>query len=101
MSPSLKPRARCSMSGRETDYAAWIEKAKHDLLAIRNNLAADQVPWDVVCFHAQQAAEKLLKAFLVHHARVPSKTHSLVFLLKSCAKLDGGFATLEHDCRRP
>ena len=37
------------MKGREADYAAWVEKAEHDLLSIRNNLAADQVPWDVVC----------------------------------------------------
>ena len=87
------------MSGRETDYAAWIEKAEHDLLDIRNNLAAEQAPWDVVCFHAQQAAEKLLKAFLVYHGNVPSKTHSLVFLLESCAKVDGGLAALEGDCR--
>ena len=64
------------MSGRETDYAAWIEKAEHDLLVIENNLVAERVPWDMVCFHAQQAAEKLLKAVLVYHGNVPSKTHS-------------------------
>ncbi len=31
------------MSGRETDFAAWIEKAEHDLLVIENNLAAERV----------------------------------------------------------
>lgn len=36
----------------------WVEKAEHDLLNIDNNLAASHVPWDTVCFHAQQAAEK-------------------------------------------
>ncbi len=69
------------MSARKTNYAAWIEKAEHDLLSIRNNLAADQVPWDVVCFHAQQAAEKLLKGFLVHGGRSARKTHDLVSFL--------------------
>ena len=49
------------MSGPETDYRAWMAKAEHDLLNIENNLAAARVPWDTVCFHAQQAAEKLLK----------------------------------------
>ena len=87
-------------SGPETDPAAWVEKAEHDLLNIENNLAAERVPWDTVCFHAQQAAEKLLKAFLVHRGQVPTKTHSLVFLLRACVKLDRGLASFEHDCRR-
>ena len=53
------------MSGRESNYASWLAKAEHDLLNIRNNLSAVQVPWDTVCFHAQQAAEKCLKALLI------------------------------------
>lgn len=55
------------MSVPESNFAAWGRKAEHDLLNIQNNLAASNVPWDTVCFHAQQAAEKLLKAFLIHH----------------------------------
>jgi HEPN domain-containing protein len=35
----------------------WVEKAEHDLLNIDNNLTASKVPWDTVCFHAQQGAE--------------------------------------------
>jgi len=38
--------------------AAWIRKAESDLLAADNNLAAANIPFDVVCFHCQQAAEK-------------------------------------------
>ncbi len=53
------------MSGRESNYSACLAKADHDLLNIDNNLSAARVPWDTVCFHAQQAAEKLLKAFIV------------------------------------
>jgi HEPN domain-containing protein len=48
------------MNGPEKNYEAWLAKAEHDLLNIENNLAA-QVPWDTVCFHAQQAAEKLFR----------------------------------------
>lgn len=44
---------------------AWVLKAEHDLLNIENNLAAREIPWDTVCFHAQQCAEKYLKALLV------------------------------------
>lgn len=47
------------------DWRVWLEKADNDLLNIDNNLSATTIPWDTVCFHSQQAAEKLLKALLV------------------------------------
>lgn len=87
------------MSVPESNYAAWIGKADNDLLNIENNLAAERVPWDTVCFHAQQAAEKLLKAFLVHHGHIPAKTHDLIFLLDSCVKVDRGLEEVQADCR--
>jgi len=49
---------------RRSEYARqWIEKARSDLLNADNNLAASRVPYDTVCFHCQQAAEKLMKGF--------------------------------------
>jgi HEPN domain-containing protein len=42
----------------------WIAKAHNDLLTVENNLNAEQIPFDTVCFHCQQAAEKFLKAKL-------------------------------------
>jgi HEPN domain-containing protein len=42
----------------------WVEKAEHDLLNIENNLVAFDIPWDTVCFHAQQCAEKYFRALL-------------------------------------
>lgn len=59
----------------------WLLKAEHDLLNIRNNLAADTVPTDTVCFHAQQAIEKLMKGLLVANGRTITKTHDLVRLM--------------------
>ena len=47
------------------DVRAWVQRAEHDLLNIENNLVAARVPWDTVCFHAQQSAEKYLKALLI------------------------------------
>ena len=55
----------------------WVEKAEHDLLNIRNNLAASDIPWDTVCFHAQQCAEKYLKALLVCRRVEVLRTHDL------------------------
>ncbi len=49
-------------------------------MAQREIKAADPV-WNGVCFHAQQCAEKYLKAFLEEHGIAFSKTHDLVALL--------------------
>src|SRR5436309_7755862 len=58
---SRRPNARGRFSMSDADHPqAWIEKAESDFLCIENNLAAKRVPWDVVAFHAQQAAEKML-----------------------------------------
>ena|SRR5664280_293359 len=60
----------------------WVAKAANDLLSADNNLKAEEVPFDVVCFHCQQAAEKLLKAFLVAGGQPAPRTHDLLLLLE-------------------
>ena len=57
-----------------------VWKAENDLLSVDNNLASAQVPFDVVCYHCQQAAEKYLKALLVFLSVQPSRTHDLLAL---------------------
>ncbi len=59
----------------------WLRKADSDMLNIRNNLSATEVPTDTVCFHAQQSIEKLLKAVLIANGRNIAKSHDLVKLL--------------------
>ena len=88
------------MSAPESNFRAWLAKAENDLLNIENNLSRARVPWDTICFHAQQAAEKLLKAFLVCHGVPPARMHDLVALLARCVELEGSLAQLEEDCRK-
>jgi HEPN domain-containing protein len=88
------------MSARRSDPQAWLAKAENDLLNIRNNLAASNIPWDTVCFHAQQLVEKVLKAFLVARGQPASRLHDLVALLSSCAEIEPSLVALEEDCRR-
>ncbi len=59
----------------------WVEKAEHDLLNIENNLAASEIPWDTVCFHAQQCTEKYLKALLTLRGIEFPKSHDLTELV--------------------
>ena len=53
----------------------WTSRAENDLLNVRNNLAAQEIPWDTICFHSQQVAEKYLKAVLVFYAQPVPRTH--------------------------
>lgn len=84
---------------RPSSYEAWLRKAGHDLLNIENNLEAERTPWDTVCYHAQQAAEKVLKALLIHNGEEPPRTHDLVVLLARCVQYVPELADLEADCR--
>jgi len=60
----------------------WVLKAEADFATVERECRARRSPnYDGACFHAQQAAEKYLKARL-HEAAVEfGKTHDLVVLL--------------------
>jgi|SRR3990172_2065961 len=63
--------------------AQWLERAEHDLRNAEHTLTLEEnCPFDTVCFHAQQCAEKYLKALLVSLSVDFPKTHDLVVLLR-------------------
>lgn len=65
----------------EALVAAWLEKARGGMdLADRELGRGDAANMDAVCYHAQQAAGKLLKAALVARGVDPPKVHDLVHL---------------------
>ena len=64
----------------QSDAAAWLRFASDDLAAARLLLAEDELPPRLSCFHAQQAAEKAIKAHLVHAGIAFRWTHDLVVL---------------------
>jgi HEPN domain-containing protein len=66
----------------------WLLKAKNDLLNADNNLKAEDVPFDTVCFHCQQAVEKMLKAYLVGKKEPYPITHDLFLLLEKVLLFD-------------
>ena len=59
----------------------WLSKAEGDLSAARILLSHEESHFFTVGFHAQQAAEKFLKAFLTWHQIEFQKTHDLDRLL--------------------
>lgn len=60
----------------------WVEKAEGDFATAGRELQVLKAPnYDAVCFHAQQCAEKYLKARLQEEEFRFSKTHDLTVLL--------------------
>ncbi len=60
----------------------WVDKAEGDFHTAQRELRARKYPhYDAVCFHAQQCAEKYLKARLVEAGISFPKTHDLNLLL--------------------
>jgi HEPN domain-containing protein len=61
----------------------WIGKAEGDWKVASREILADDPVWSVICFLAQQCAEKYLKAFLEEHHIAFRKTHDLIVLVNS------------------
>ena len=75
----------------------WVAKARNDLLNPDNNLVSARVPSDTVCFHCQQASEKLLKAALAAQGVPPPRTHILMLLADQLADSIPTIEELDND----
>ena len=76
---------------KQTAIGRWLSKAQNDLVTAQTMLTTDPPVTDVVCFHAQQCAEKSLKAFLVFIDIHAEKTHYLPRLVELCRSVDPAF----------
>ena len=64
----------------------WISHAEEDLLLAQHALKLkSSSPYKLIAYHAQQCAEKYLKAFLVYHKIDFPYTHNISRLLELCA----------------
>jgi HEPN domain-containing protein len=59
----------------------WLGKAEHDILAAKHLFKPRPLLTDEICFHCQQAIEKLLKGLLAERGLPIQKTHDLTILL--------------------
>lgn len=60
---------------------AWLRFAKSDL-AIAKTARQEEILLEELCFHAQQACEKSIKAVLISKGIEPPKTHHIGALLE-------------------
>ena len=73
---------------------AWMVKAWRDLETARR-VAAGQPPfYDIAVYHCQQAAEKAVKAFLIHHGKPCEKTYDIEVLVDRASEIEPGFGAL-------
>ncbi|MHC4474587.1 MAG: HEPN domain-containing protein [Planctomycetota bacterium] len=65
----------------------WLRLADEDLNLASHALGLGvRSPYRLIAYHAQQCAEKSLKAFLVYHNVDFPYTHNIRILLQLCAK---------------
>jgi HEPN domain-containing protein len=69
----------------------WLDKARKDLTA-GEFFSGRFEDYESVGFHAQQAAEKFIKAFLVRHQLEFPKTHDITVLRRLVARVDSELA---------
>jgi len=57
----------------------WVQKAEKDMFTAEREILVQNNPnYDAVCYHSQQAAEKMMKAVLIKSGKTPSKVHDLI-----------------------
>jgi len=68
------------------DPLSWVKRAEEDYLMARSALRRRKPFTYSACFHAQQCAEKYLKAILVSKGMAFAKVHDLLLLSGQCEK---------------
>jgi HEPN domain-containing protein len=65
----------------------WIYLAQMDYdHALKSADTFYPAPVEIICFHCQQSAEKILKAYIAANGDTPAKTHDLPALIKHCKR---------------
>ncbi len=78
--------------------AEWVAKAEGDFALIERECQVTENPnYDGICFHAQQCAEKYLKARLCEVDITFSKIHDLVALLDQALEVEPTWESFRED----
>jgi HEPN domain-containing protein len=80
--------------------AEWVEKAEEDFATATRELRVRKNPsYNAVCFHAQQCAEKYMKARLHSAGMAFPRTHNLIELLELLLPIEPLWEGLRRDLR--
>ena len=82
------------------EYKEWVNYSEKDFIAAQFLMTATNPPIEIICYHCQQSAEKLFKAFLIKNDIIPSRTHDLNLLVNECVKIENTISILKKECNR-
>lgn len=83
---------------KNKDGLLWFEYADNDFEAV--SILSEQLKpkYEIVCYHCQQCAEKMLKGYIAYNNGRLQKTHDLVVLCETSAKYDDKFEDILEIC---
>jgi HEPN domain-containing protein len=74
------------------EVSEWIRLAEMDIATAHHMFNTfHPKPLEIVCFHSQQAVEKIIKCYLVSQGHEPLKTHDLQVLMEMCIDINALF----------
>ena len=85
------------MTSDKSEYIGnWLFRANEDIAVIHSLTSIDlEFYTSTICFHAQQAVEKFLKAFLIYHNKEIERTHNLYYLQKKCSEINNSIGRID------
>ena len=83
---------------KKSDGFSWFEYAENDFEAVTILSAQLKPKFEIVCYHCQQCAEKLLKGYIASNKGRLQKTHDLVVLCETCSTFDPDFEAIINQC---
>ena len=82
----------------DPEVESYLRKTERDLATAVRMSESGQEFADIICFHAEQCAEKALKGLILALGQAPPRTHDLVVLQQALTKLDGRSAVFQGFC---
>jgi len=80
------------------DVREWVRLAEMDMATACQMFDTYRPkPLEIVCFHSQQAAEKILKCYLVSRDVETPRTHDMRILCDMCIELDTIFTSIYEE----
>ena len=83
----------------DLDIARGLRRKSDDDFEAISLLLAASVPPSTICFHAQQGAEKMLKALMLASGMTPPRIHDLVRLAAALSPLQPSLMISKADLR--
>jgi len=80
------------------DGFSWFEYADNDFEAVTILSAQLKPKFEIVCYHCQQCAEKMLKGYIASNNGRLQKTHDLVVLCETCINYNPDFEKIIEKC---